>query len=97
MGFRELREWPGVGDALVRSVLVIERFELAKGVPEVALVPDQGAVEQFLAAGAYPSLHDRVHPGDLDAASYDRGSRVGQDRVERCRVLAVPVTNHVPR
>ncbi|MCW2913441.1 MAG: Transposase [Actinomycetia bacterium] len=44
-------EWAGVGDALVRSVSVIAAFELAQGVEQVALVPDQGPVQQFAAAG----------------------------------------------
>jgi hypothetical protein len=34
-------QWASVGDALVRPVSVIEAFELAQGVEQVALVPDQ--------------------------------------------------------
>jgi hypothetical protein len=41
----------GVGDALVGSVLVIKVFVLAQSVEQVVLVPDQGPVEQFAAAG----------------------------------------------
>jgi hypothetical protein len=35
-------EWPDVGDALVRSVLVVEILVLAQCVPQMTLVPDQG-------------------------------------------------------
>ena len=45
------REWygqwlegAGVGDALVRSVPVVELLELPQGVQKVGLVPDQRAV-----------------------------------------------------
>jgi hypothetical protein len=34
---------------------VVEMFDLSKGVEQVLLVPDQGAVEQFVAAGSGPS------------------------------------------
>jgi hypothetical protein len=37
-------QWVGVGDALMRSVGVVEAFVLPEGVEQVALVPDQGAV-----------------------------------------------------
>ena len=32
-------QWSGVGDALVRSVLVVEPFVLTQGVEQVVLVP----------------------------------------------------------
>jgi hypothetical protein len=38
-------QWPGVGDSLVRPVGVLELLELAQGVQQVPLVPDQGPVE----------------------------------------------------
>ncbi len=51
------RRWQGVQragvcDALVGPVGVVVLFELAQGVEQVALVPDQGAVQQFASAGA---------------------------------------------
>src|SRR4051795_12741930 len=54
----------GVRDALMRPVSVVELLELAQGVEQVPLVPDQGPVQQFVAAGLHPSLHDRVHAGE---------------------------------
>ena len=48
----------GVGDTLMRPVTVIEALELAQGVQQVCLVPDQGPVEQLVAAGLHSPLHD---------------------------------------
>jgi hypothetical protein len=51
------RQWlqgAGVGDALVRPVLVVEVLELAQGVKQVSLVPHEGAVQEFVAAGLHP-------------------------------------------
>ena len=47
-----------VRDALVRAVSVVELFELAEGMQQVPLVPDQRPVHQFAAAGLYPPFHD---------------------------------------
>lgn len=66
------RQWtqrPGVRDALVGPVVVVEGFEFAQGTREVVLVPDQGAVEEFTAAGLYPPLHERVHPWHPDTGA----------------------------
>ena len=53
---------PGVRDALVGPAGVVEGFELAQGMPEVVLVPGQGAIGELTAAGLNPPLHDRVAP-----------------------------------
>jgi hypothetical protein len=50
-GSRSGARWSGVRDALVRTVLVVEGLELAQRVPQMALVPDQGAVELPIAVG----------------------------------------------
>jgi hypothetical protein len=39
-------KWPEVRDALMRTVLVVEDLELATCVPQMALAPDQCAVQQ---------------------------------------------------
>ena len=92
--FWQWREWTCVRDPLVWPMLVIEDLELAQRVQQVALVPDQGAV-QLPAAGPHPPLHNGVHPGRPDAAAYHRDSRLGQDRVEQRWVFAVPVPDEV--
>jgi hypothetical protein len=43
-----------VRDALVRSVSVVELFELVEGIQQVPLVPNQGPVQEFAAAGLHP-------------------------------------------
>src|SRR4051812_32661547 len=44
----------------VVPVLVVVGLELAECVEQVGLVPDQGAVEEFVSAGLYPPFGDRV-------------------------------------
>jgi hypothetical protein len=60
------------------------------------MVDGQSSVEQFAAAGPYPTFHHRIHPGHPDAAEHNIDSGVGEDRVEQGRVLAVPVTDQLP-
>jgi hypothetical protein len=72
---------PGVGDALVGTVFVVERLEFAERVQEMPLVPDQGAV-LLLAVGG--------HRCDLKPAV--RECRVGQavpEGKERVDALAL--------
>ena len=64
-GRRQCLQRPGVGDSLVGPVAVIELLELAQGVQQMPLIPDQGPVEQLAAAGQHPALHDRVHSRHL--------------------------------
>lgn len=49
-------QWPDVSDSLMRSVGVVELLELVQCVEQVPLVPDQGPVEQFAAAGLHGPL-----------------------------------------
>ena len=53
----------GVRDALVRPVAVVEVLELAQGMDQVALVPDQRPIQQLASAGLHPPLHDRLMRG----------------------------------
>jgi hypothetical protein len=53
---RQRVQRPVVRDALVWAVSVVELFELAQGVEQVPLVPDQRSVQQFVAAGLHPAL-----------------------------------------
>src|SRR5689334_9181245 len=52
--FRERAQWCGSPEGPVGPVLVVEVLELPKRVQEVALVPDEGAVQHFVAAGLHP-------------------------------------------
>jgi len=67
------------------AVGVVAFFELAQRVQQVAVVPDQRAVEQFLAAGLYPALHDGVHARRPYSAEHDLDVSVLQDFPDRGR------------
>jgi len=82
---------PAVGDALVWSMLVVELFELAQRMKEVALVPDQCPGEQLSAAGLYPPFGDRVYASHLHAGKDDCDACGGEDGVEQRREFAVSV------
>jgi len=51
-------QWPGVRDALVGPMNVVELLELPQRVEQVPLVADQGPVQQFAPAGLHPPFHD---------------------------------------
>jgi hypothetical protein len=82
-------QWAGICDALMRPVGVVEPLELAQGVEQMVLVPDQGAVQQLVPAGLYPAFRERVH-----ARYPDAGARILEDGVElggsRLLLLRVP-------
>ncbi|CAM5509781.1 hypothetical protein SANTM175S_06039 [Streptomyces antimycoticus] len=52
---------PGVRDALVGPMSVVELLELPECVEEVVLVPDQGPVQELVSAGLHPPFR-AVHP-----------------------------------
>ncbi|WP_267286780.1 IS66 family transposase [Kitasatospora acidiphila] len=66
---------PGIGDrfgtarrgaawfhGLMGPVRVVVVFGLAQGMAQVAFVPDKGPVQEFVAAGLYPALHNGSVP-----------------------------------
>jgi hypothetical protein len=59
------------------------------------MVPDQGAVEQFVPTALDPAFHDRVHAGHLDAAECNADPSFGKDRVEQDRVPAVAIADQI--
>jgi hypothetical protein len=93
--FGQRGQGPGVGDALVRAVLVVEGLTIAQGVQQMSLVPDPGAVQQLTAAGPDPPFHDRVHARHPYATTDDPDPCVREDLVEQRRVLGVPVPDQV--
>jgi hypothetical protein len=58
----------------VGAVVVVELLELAQGVEQVLLVPDQDAVEQFPSAGQHPVGCQKsawlVNCGDVQALGF---------------------------
>jgi hypothetical protein len=93
---RQRPQWAGIGDALMGAMPAVEAFELPQSVQQVALVPDQGPVQQLTTAGLHPPLHDRIHAGHPDAAEHDLDTRISQDGVEQFRELAVPIPDQEP-
>jgi hypothetical protein len=93
---RQRVQGSGVGEALVGPVAVLEVLEFVQGVQQMFLVPDQGSVQQFAAAGPDPAFHDRVHARCLDATEHDLDARIGEHGVEQLRELAAPVADEVP-
>lgn len=77
----------------VCSVVVVERFEFTQGVRQVGLVKDEGAVEEFGSAGSDPAFHDRVHARDANPGHDRCNAAVGKNRIERCGVPAVTVSD----
>ena len=76
---------------------IVELLELAQGVQQVPLVPDQGTVEQFAAAGLHPAFHDRIHSRHLYPAEHDLDPGVVEDGVKQAGELAVAVPDQEPR
>jgi hypothetical protein len=94
--FGQWPQWPGVGNASMRPVPVVEVLELPQRVQQVLPVPDQGAVQQFTAARPYPPLHDRIHAWYPDAGEHDLHTRISQHGIENTGKLPVPVAVQVP-
>jgi hypothetical protein len=65
-------------------MFVVETFELAKGVEQVSLVPDQHSVQQLTAARLHPPFHDRVHTWHPDPAEHDFDTSIREGAVALC-------------
>lgn len=94
--WRQRLQRAGVGDALMRPMLVVEGLELAVCVEQVPLVPDQRAVEELTAVGLHPPLHHRIHPRHPRPGQHRLDTGIGQNGVEQLRELAVPVADQEP-
>ena len=78
----------------MRPVLIVVSLVLAQNLPQMGLVPDQGAVEKLAPASPDPAFGDRVHAGRPDVAEHGPDSGPGEDRVERSRVVRAAVADH---
>jgi hypothetical protein len=96
VGVGERPEWSSLAQGPVGSMAVVEGLELPERVEEMVLVPDQSAVEEFMPAGLYPALHDRVHPRYLDAGGDHLQAGVGHQGVEGSGELGVAVADEEP-
>src|SRR5690242_5271045 len=61
----------GLVQGAVRPVHVVEVLVPAQDGHQVALVPDQGPVQQLAPAAADPAFHDRVHSRRLNRGAED--------------------------
>nr|WP_259405193.1 hypothetical protein [Microbispora sp. H10830] len=78
-------------------MLIVEPFVLAQGVPQVAFVPYEAAVEKFPAARLHRPLHDRVHPRHPDTSQHRLDAGLGEDLVHERGELSVPVSDQKAR
>ena len=74
-------------------MLIVVDFVLAQDPPEMALIPDQGAVQKFAPASPNPAFGYRVHPGCPDVAEHGPDPGAGEDRVERGCVVRAAVAD----
>jgi hypothetical protein len=88
--FREWAQRRGSPESPVGPVLVIEMLKLPERAQKVALVPDERAVQELVAARLYPAFHDRIHSRHLDAAQDDLEPGVPEHGVKTSyRLLSV--------
>ena len=78
----------------MRPVLIVVGLVLAQDLPQVGLVPDEGAVQEFAAASAGPAFGDGVHPGRLDIAEHGPDPGVGEDGVRSGGEAGAAVADH---
>jgi hypothetical protein len=63
-------------------VLIVVVLVLAQDLPQMVLVPDEGAVQELAPASPDPSFGDRVHAGRLHVAQHGPDPGIGEDRVK---------------
>src|SRR5271166_2535034 len=81
----------GLVQGTVWPVRVVEVLVLAQDGHQVALVPDQGPVQQLTSAAADPAFHDRVHSRRLNSGADDPDASGLEYGVERGDETGVPV------
>jgi hypothetical protein len=84
----------GAVQGAVRPVLIVVGLVLAQDLPQMVLVPGEGAVQEFAAASPDPAFGDRVHAGRPHVAAHVADPGVGQDRVEGGGEVRSPVADH---
>jgi hypothetical protein len=78
----------------VRPVLIMVGIVLAQDLPQMILIPDQGAVGKPAPASADPAFGFRVHPGRLHVAEHGPDPGIGEDRVECGGEVRATVADH---
>ena len=83
-------------EALVWAVVVVVLDEVVEESVELLLVPDEGAVEEFVADGSDPSFGERVGLWRTWWRLDRLGADGGEDVVEGAGVLAGAIVDHEP-
>jgi hypothetical protein len=78
----------------VRPVLIVVGLGLAQDPPQMVLIPDQDAVQEFAAASADPAFGYRVHARGPHVTEHRPDPGTGEDRVERSRVVRAAGADH---
>jgi hypothetical protein len=71
------------------SMLVVEVFVFAQGVPQVVFVPD----EELLPARLHSPFHDRVYPRHADTGEHRLDVGFGEDLVHEGEELPISVSD----
>jgi hypothetical protein len=86
-----------LAQGLMGPVPVVEPFVLAQGMPQVAFVPYEAAIEKLVATRLHPPLHDRVHPRHPDTGEHRLDAGLGENLVHEGRELAIPIADQKAR
>ncbi len=78
----------------VRPVLVVVVLVIAQDLPQMVLVPDEGAVQELAPASADPAFGNRVHAGRPHVAQHGPDPGIGEDRVECGGEVRATVADH---
>jgi hypothetical protein len=75
-------------------VLIVVGLVLAQDLPQMGLVPDQGAVQELAPASPDPASGYRVHAGRRDVAEHGPDPGPGEDHVGRGGEVRAAVADH---
>src|ERR1035441_9063958 len=75
-------------------MLIVVSLVLVQDLPQMGLVPDEGAVRELAAASPDPAFGDRVHAGRPRVAQHGPDPCVGEDRIESGGEVRSPVAGH---
>jgi hypothetical protein len=75
-------QWRSLIQGTVRPVRIVEILVLPQHRHQVALVPDEGLVEQLTSAAADQAFHDRMHPRSMGRRANNPRASSLEQRVE---------------
>ena len=82
-------QWRGLVQGAVRPVRIVGVLVLPQDCHQVALVPDQGPVQQLTPAAANPAFHGRIHSRCLNRGADDADPGRLEYGIERLRKAGV--------